>query len=104
MAIRAFYNKKKSFNFFPPFFRLSRGDLKTIGKIIYKKGSVTVDGPDPHKISRKLSDPDIHHILADSSASPHTASSINSTSLSIGIGLTSSSSIKQSMTKKFIFI
>ncbi|EEB16663.1 DEP domain-containing protein, putative [Pediculus humanus corporis] len=78
-----------------PASRLSRGDLKTIGKIIYKKGSVTVDGPDPHKISRKLSDPDIHHMLADSSASPHTASSINSTSLSIGIGLTSSSSIKQ---------
>jgi len=42
------------------YFRFSRASIAS--KHVYKKGSVTLDGPDPHKISRKMSDPDVHHL------------------------------------------
>ncbi|KAK6638354.1 hypothetical protein RUM44_008783 [Polyplax serrata] len=77
-----------------PSTRLTRSEVKSAGKLIYKKGSVAADGPDPHKISRKLSDPDIHHVSEDSPTNTNMSSSIHSVSLSIPIGSPSMSSVK----------
>lgn len=65
-----------------------------MGKHVYKKGSVTLEGPDPHRIARKMSDPDIHHVPVGSPASLVLSGSIHSTSLSIPIGSPSVSSIR----------
>lgn len=73
-------------------------EVKTVGKLVYKKGSVAVDGPDPHKLTRKLSDPDIHHLVSGSpTASPIMSGSVHSTSLSIPIGSPSICSMRQCM-------
>lgn len=82
-------------------FRLTRSEVKSAGKLIYKKGSVAADGPDPHKISRKLSDPDIHHVSEDSPTNTNMSSSIHSVSLSIPIGSPSMSSVKHSKYARF---
>ncbi|KAL0272635.1 UNVERIFIED_CONTAM: hypothetical protein PYX00_005527 [Menopon gallinae] len=79
-----------------PSARFSRNEAKTMGKHMYKKGSVTLEGPDPHKIARKMSDPDIRLGFA---VSPVLSGSIHSTSLSIPIGSPSSSSMKQLKTQ-----